>query len=222
MSHYSLSAKIIHFISAVLITSLTILGLYMVSVEDKKLMIFLFDTHKSLGILVLVTLVIRIISKLKSEKVYKLDGHSSVEDILSSVIQKTFYSLLFIVPISGWLMTNAAGFTVSMFGLIELPSLSIESEALMTVYRGIHFYSTAIFTFLIAIHVIGALKHHFIDKDETLQRMFSHKVGTLGGVTIAVLTGMFLFFSVELWISGLGESSTTHEKAHDTSHQSAH
>ena len=77
------------------------------------------------------------------------------------------------IPITGWLMTSAAGLPVSFFGLFVLPNLISPNDHLMKLFQEIHKWLGygLIATFL--VHTSAALKHHFINKDDILRRMLS-------------------------------------------------
>jgi cytochrome b561 len=75
------------------------------------------------------------------------------------------------LPITGWLMSSAAGIPVMFFGLFTLPDLVYRNDSLMQRLIEIHKwlgYSLLLFIF---IHVGAALRHHFLFKDDTLRRM---------------------------------------------------
>ena len=78
---------------------------------------------------------------------------------------------LFAVPLSGWLMSSARGFPVSWFGFLQLPDLvpknKVLYEALLTTH-GILAWTLGI---VATVHLVAALKHHFVLKDDVLRRM---------------------------------------------------
>ncbi len=76
-----------------------------------------------------------------------------------------------IMPLSGIIMSQAAGRAVSVFGLFNLPTIVPESKAIGDVGHVVHEFGAWILIGVIAFHIAGALKHHVIDKDETLKRM---------------------------------------------------
>ena len=216
MNGYSKALKFVHITTALLIFTLIIIGLYMRGVEDVQLMMFLYETHKSLGMLVLAAFMIRIIVRLKSKNIPDNSEHTGIEKALSWFTKRIFYILLLLVPVSGWLMSNAAGFTVSFFGLFDFPLFINENEFTLSIFQDIHFYSVFIFYIFITLHITGAVKHHFYDNDATLKNMFSDKIGNLGGILIMIPCVLFLTGSAYLWITSTADSNTSHEAAHDT------
>jgi cytochrome b561 len=93
------------------------------------------------------------------------------EKQLSRVTQVILYLLLFLAPLSGWLYSSAAGFQTVLFAVWPIPDLIGRdrglAEALRALHRGINYTLAAV----VAIHVIAALKHRFVDRDEVLAYM---------------------------------------------------
>lgn len=77
------------------------------------------------------------------------------------------------MPISGWLITSAAGLPVSFFGLFTLPNLIAPNEELLPWFEMAHQWLGYALIFTIVLHTSAALKHHFINKDNILKRMIS-------------------------------------------------
>lgn len=75
------------------------------------------------------------------------------------------------IPILGWLMSSAKGYTVNYFGLFELPDLVLKDKATGRLLKQIHEVLANLLISLVALHVLAALKHHFWDKDGLLKRM---------------------------------------------------
>jgi cytochrome b561 len=85
------------------------------------------------------------------------------------------YVLMFAVPLSGWLMSSAKGFQTVWFGILPLPDLVGKSkefgEQLELVHQGLNFFMA----FVVAGHVLAALKHHYLDRDDVLVRMLPRR-----------------------------------------------
>ena len=81
------------------------------------------------------------------------------------------YALMFAIPLSGWLMSSAGGFTVNYLGVLALPDLVGKDKALFETLKDVH--ETLNFTLLglVILHVLAALKHHFVDRDARLRRI---------------------------------------------------
>ncbi len=127
--------------------------------------------HKSVGITVLLLAVARLAWRAYSPPPL-LPG--SMRPWARGVAQLThfaLYGILFMLPLSGWLWSNSAGYAVNYFGLVDLPRLMSRNESLRDVFHDGHeLLATALFA-LALLHVAAALKHHFLDRDTVLRRM---------------------------------------------------
>ena len=81
------------------------------------------------------------------------------------------YALFFAVPLSGWAFSSAAGFPVVLFGVLPLPDFVPVSEGLADALKGAHKIAALSMAGLVLLHVAGALKHHFVDRDGLMSRM---------------------------------------------------
>jgi cytochrome b561 len=122
--HFGMAVILLHWSMAFLIVGLAALGLYMVTLPDvgfntRKIMLIVF--HKEIGLLVLVLLVARLAWRL-THVLPQLAAHlPDWQKIAARFVHLCFYALMFALPITGWLMSSAAGIPVSFFGLFTLP-----------------------------------------------------------------------------------------------------
>ncbi len=89
----------------------------------------------------------------------------------AALVHGTLYVLMFAIPLSGWLVTSAAGIPVIYFGIWELPQLMPKNPALLDSLKALHKTLNLTLLALVTLHGAAALKHHFIDRDRTLVRM---------------------------------------------------
>jgi cytochrome b561 len=88
------------------------------------------------------------------------------------------YALMLAIPLTGWLYNSAAGFPLSWFNLVNLPALTGSDPQVKSWAKELHETGAVILIALVSLHVLGALKHHFVDKDGTLRRMLGRSEGT--------------------------------------------
>ncbi|MBX5463656.1 MAG: cytochrome b [Steroidobacteraceae bacterium] len=127
--------------------------------------------HKSVGITILGLAVLRLLWRWANPTPELPNTLKPHERVLANVTHATLYALLFAMPITGWLMSSARNFPVSWFNLVQLPDLVAPSRPL---YEALHTTHAVLAWILIAtavLHVLAALKHHFVLKDDTLRRM---------------------------------------------------
>lgn len=131
----------------------------------------LYDWHKSLGTLVLFLFALRLFWRWVSRPPISLPEHKKWERVLAHIAHYTLYLLLFLLPLSGWLMSSAGDFSHSFFGLFTMPDLVEKDETLFRQMREVHEFLVYLLLFVLFFHIAGALKHHILDRDITLVRM---------------------------------------------------
>lgn len=165
---------LLHWIMAVIIIGLFILGKYMLSLDyyDPNYHVFPW-WHKSFGLLIVFLLIFRLIWKSINTIVIPLTHHKKIEIYFAKVVQLLLYILLVLCCISGYMISTADAVGVSFFDLFEVPATLAKGEQQTEWAQEIHYYSTYGLIILASFHMLGALKHHFIDKDVTLKRILT-------------------------------------------------
>ena len=168
-------SKFLHWLMAILLISLFAVGLYMTELDYYD---SLYHTlpwwHKSIGLLVIGLLLFRFIWKAINSTPQVLSSHKKWEVSLADVIQKLFYGLILLIGISGYFISTAKGKGIEFFTLFEVPAITQTIEEDWADLIGeIHEALAITLIVLAGLHAIAALKHHFIDKDETLRRMIN-------------------------------------------------
>lgn len=167
-------AMLLHWSMAVLIIGLAALGLYMVTLPDvgfdtKKIVLILY--HKEIGLSVLVLLAVRLAWRLTQILPQLVEHLPDWQKIAARFVHLSFYALMLALPLTGWLMSSAAGIPVSFFGLFTLPDFLPPDDYLFQRLIGIHKWLGYLLIFFILVHVGAALMHHFVLKDDTVRRM---------------------------------------------------
>lgn len=161
---------LLHWIMAILIIALLIIGLYMVRIPISPLKLKLFRWHKEFGMLVLMLVVVRLIWRF-SNVIPALWSLPIWERIAARSVHWMFYFFMFLLPISGWLLSSAAGISVSFFGWFVFPDFISASEPMRLGLTSIHEWLAYILIAVLCLHIAASLKHHFINKDDVLRRM---------------------------------------------------
>jgi cytochrome b561 len=129
------------------------------------------NLHKSIGMTILALAVIRLVWRL-ANPVPSLEGlAASWEQKLARLSHVMLYAMLFAMPITGWMMSSARNFPVSWFGQFQFPDLVSPSRTLYQRMNDLHETLFAVLALVALLHVAGAIKHHFIDRNEVLRRM---------------------------------------------------
>ncbi|WP_341582419.1 cytochrome b [Marinobacter metalliresistant] len=171
-SSYGLVAIAIHWLVALAIFGLFGLGYWMVDLSYyhewyKRAP----DIHRSVGILLLAVMVFRIIWKVLSVSPVSPPGHKSWEIRSAHLLHALVYVLILVAMASGYLISTADGSSISVFGWFEVPSVTGQIKGMEDVAGTVHYWTTWTIVGLALVHAAGALKHHLIDRDNTLLRM---------------------------------------------------
>lgn len=169
---YGVVSKFLHWLIAVAIYGLFALGSWMVNLTYyDSWYIRGPNLHRSLGVLLMVAMAIRVFWIILTGKPKALDNHQPWETGLSRVTHLMMYVLVFIIGLTGYLITTADGRSVDVFHWFSLPSSGEWIENQEDVAGEFHKYLAYGLIFVSVIHGLAALKHHLLDKDRTLRRM---------------------------------------------------
>lgn len=170
-NQYGAVTKSFHWIMALLVICLLAIGLYMGGMPNSAAKLQMYNLHKSLGITVLALVICRICWHSISKKPGFVETMKPWERKLATAGHTLLYLLMLMLPLTGWLMSSAAGRTVSFFGLFILPDLVSPDKILTKTFRGLHENIGTLIMITVGLHILAALKHHFMDKDSVLKRM---------------------------------------------------
>lgn len=163
--------KLFHWSMALLVIGLLAVGLYMTGMELSPDKFKVYGLHKSFGIVVLALVFLRVLWRILSTQPDALPTHKKSEKILAGLAHLGLYCGMIVMPLTGWLMSSAKGFSVSVFNSFTLPDLIKPNEQLAKLFTDIHELAAYTLIAVIVLHFAGAIKHHIIDKDVTLKRM---------------------------------------------------
>ena len=168
---YGVISKLFHWVMGLTIIGVLALGLYMTGLEKNPATFELYGIHKALGALILMAVVARFFWR-QFTLVPALPGDMTpLERLAVAAGHYGLYFMMLFMPMVGWGLSSAAGYPVSVFGWFELPSLVEKNKVLADTFRELHEYGGYVFIALISVHVLAALYHHFIRKDQILTRM---------------------------------------------------
>ncbi len=164
----------LHWLIGLSIITLIAVGLYMSENEVWDL----YPIHKSIGIILFVFILYRVIRRLIRGWPEPVSQYAKHEIVLSKIIHWVLLIGTLMFPISGMMMSGAGGHGIAVFGFELLASnYNAAGEAialnptLAEVGHETHEILGTVMMIAIALHIIGAWKHHLVDKDNTLKRM---------------------------------------------------
>jgi cytochrome b561 len=131
-----------------------------------------FANHKALGILILLLTLGRLGWRWSHPAPPLPSGLARWEKGLARTVHIIFYVLLIGLPLGGWLANSLNGRSIDMFGAFTIPPLPVaSSEGLGDAIFDAHALGGQIFIYLIGLHLLGALKHTFFDRNGGIFRM---------------------------------------------------
>ena len=166
----------IHWLMALLIIGVITVGLYMAYTHTVPL----YAWHKSFGLIALLLIIVRLVWRKKQP--WQSAAKGSKQEGFVKVIHNLLLLGLVLMPITGMLYSGFLGFGFSLFDWVLVPRNLDENQQVVPYHQAIgalgktlHWIIGYVFTALISLHIIAALKHHFIDKDDTLIRMLNRR-----------------------------------------------
>ena len=171
----------LHWIVGLTMIVLVAVGVYM---TDYKVYA-LYPIHKSFGMLIFIVVLMRVIWRLKQGWPEAASKYKTWEQSLSRVVHWVLIIATVVMPISGMLMSGLGGHGLHIFGLELLAATPNPDEAgkmipingpLAGISHEVHEIAGKVMFVAFLLHLAGALKHHFIDKDGTLRRMLGKDI----------------------------------------------
>ncbi|MBU2894205.1 cytochrome b [Colwellia sp. D2M02] len=165
-----------HWVMAFVIIAITLVGLYMANTETYAL----YHWHKSFGLIALLLIIARLFWRKKH--VWESASKGTSQAKLVNFVHLFLLALLMLMPLSGMVYSGFAGYGFSLFEWHIIPkNLNSEqqvipyNELLGSLGKTLHGLLGYLFAGVVVLHVGAALKHHFINKDQTLNRMLNKK-----------------------------------------------
>lgn len=173
-TRYTRTAMSLHWLIALAIFGTFALGTYMSDLRVSPTMLKLYSWHKWAGVTIFVLVIVRLVWRI-GHPPPPLPAHMpALERLAAHAGHLALYGLMFVIPISGWLMSSAKGFQTVWFGMLPLPDLVAKDAALGDLLQQVHLVLNYLLLALVVVHAAAALKHHFFDRDDVLLRMLPH------------------------------------------------
>ena len=191
-SRYTKTAVVLHWLIAICIFSMFALGWYMSDLpkeapkqmaydlfdlgiytwqlaEEASPRTFYFNLHKSLGVSIFALIIIRILWRLTHTPPALLSTYKAWERKLATGTHHALYLLMIALPLSGVIMSTYSKYGIKWFGIPFIKGL--DNTPMREVFTEVHEVIGVIILVILILHTAGAIKHKFIDKDDTLKRM---------------------------------------------------
>ncbi|MXO64284.1 cytochrome b [Altericroceibacterium endophyticum] len=170
-SRYSLGAMIMHWLIAIAVITNWQLAQQAEGLPRDQAGP-LMDVHKALGMTILALTILRIIWRLTHDQPAMSAALKGWEVILAKIVHALFYIILISLPVLGWIGSSSFGGGIDMFGLFTLPPLPVANDRdAGGLIFSVHATMGTALILLVGLHILGALKHQFIDRNGELYRM---------------------------------------------------
>jgi len=168
---YTRTAIVLHWLIAAAITGMVFLGWWMLSIpkDPPGPRVSAFNLHKSIGITVFWVMVARLVWRL-SHRPPPLPPLPLWQQRAATGVHALLYTCLFMMPLSGFMASSFSGRAIVYFGH-ALPVWLSRNEAMSEFFYRVHFVVSWVIITAVAIHVLAALRHHWIERDNVLRRM---------------------------------------------------
>lgn len=167
-NRYSQVSLILHWLITVLVIGQIALIMLNDATEGGPWM----GLHKSVGLSILVLTLARLGWRIANPAIPLPAEMPRWQRVVARGTHVLFYLVLIGMPLGGWAASSAAGRDIGFFGLFNWPLLPISGgREVAGQFMGAHEMGAKLLYVLLALHILGALKHHFVDRDNVLHRM---------------------------------------------------
>ena len=170
ISRYSWQAMLLHWLLAVIVIGMLCLGFILDDMPRGPTKNFYVDLHKSFGVLALVLVLLRLGWRMRHTPPPLPLSMPRWQRIAAAVTHGLLYLCILLQPLSGYLATSFSDDGVKFFGL-ALPQWGWDDKPLRTFFGEVHGIVALALAVLVAIHVLAALKHLLVNRDQVFQRM---------------------------------------------------
>lgn len=174
-ARYNSTAIALHWGVAAGILLLWGTGLYLSDLPLSPTRLKLINWHKWAGMTLWAFILFRLAWRLAHPAPALPAAMTRWERRASALTHILLYTLLVLIPLSGWLRSSAAGYPVVLFGVLPLPDLIEKSKAMAVFFKACHQWLNYTAMFLVVVHVAATFKHRLVDRIDILQRMLPEK-----------------------------------------------
>jgi len=173
MTGYGNTARILHWITVLLVLSTIPAGAIMVQEGlDRPTQDRLFIYHKNVGVIILLLLLIRIAWRAMNPPPPLPDSVPALQQRVAHWTHMGLYAMLLFMPITGYIRVTTGGFPIEMLDWMGIPPLFPRMESVESIAKSLHYYGRYVLVVLILMHVGGALYHGIVLRDGVFRRMW--------------------------------------------------
>lgn len=167
---YGIITKLFHWLMSLVIICLLIVGFTMASMEPSEQKWQIYGLHKATGVTILALVCLRLIWRLINVVVQLPADLPSWQKIAARTTHYLLYVCMFLMPISGIMMSRFGGHDINIFNIFTIGALE-KNTSIAGLFYKLHQITAFVLIGLICLHILAALFHHFVRKDNVLTRM---------------------------------------------------
>lgn len=172
--YYTRTAQILHWVMAIIFITAWVIGFYsgnFLSYDTSTIKGDVITLHKNIATTIIFLVVIRLFWRYIHPAPKLPDTMSLTMKTLAHIGHLLLYVILVALPITGCLFSWSADHPAPVLYLFDIPRLVQKNDELLAIVKPLHIYISWFAGLLIVGHVLAALKHHFVDKDNVLNSM---------------------------------------------------
>jgi len=168
---FGLVTKTLHWLTLVLLIGSFTLAVSMVNMPFSPRKLEFYSWHKWVGVTIFLVVLLRLGWRLINPVPQPPQGTPPWQRRLAGWSHAALYAILIVMPVTGWIMSSALNLPVVYLGLVHIPSPFGVDRALGETMKVVHLSLAIALLTLVAVHVLAALYHHFVQRDDVLRRM---------------------------------------------------
>lgn len=169
---YGTVARLFHWVIALMVIVQIPAGIAMTSEPLAAWADPLYVLHKGMGVVLLVLVAARILWRITHRPPEFPDFMPALEQRIANATHIAIYALLVIMVVSGYIRTIGDGFPIELLNVLGIPPLLPEMPWVARVMLVVHQFAVVALVGLVAAHVSAALRHHLIEGNPILARMW--------------------------------------------------
>ncbi len=163
-----------HWVMGIIILGIIIAGFIMTSMEDGDQKWFIYAQHKAFGVIILTLVPLRLMWRWMNKQPKLPDSIPNWQASLANMNILFLYTCIILMPFSGFIMSSFGGHPISFFGLFTITPF-FEKHEFAAISHQLHLGFAWAIAISVSLHILGALHHHLILKDNVLKRMLNGK-----------------------------------------------
>jgi cytochrome b561 len=175
-ARYGTVAIALHWLMAVLLSALVLLGLYMHELPLSPWKLQLYSWHKWAGVTAFALILFRLAWRRRHAPPPLPATMVAWERLAARAGHAALYGLMLAIPLTGWLMSSAKGFQTVYFGVLPIPDLLGKDKELGEQLAALHEFLNLLLVLTVLGHAAAALKHHLLNRDDVLLRMLPRRL----------------------------------------------